>query len=407
MYSQLQLTFAKLINESYYDKLITNIAKEKYNNPNFNIKPNELDIKFIVDIDKKIALFMYNDLINNKLSLVKENGYSPYLDINERIEYIYNKTNAKKDNYINIKIVEELIKNENYDILYDILTKTQNNYLKEKIEYKIYPNTEIIEDLYSRYDEMKICFNKENEKLLYVLANSGKNGFVGQDKLIEKQYIIKLLNEIKDVFYYNTNQMDFYYSSDDDKENKLKEIGLSIINYNLVFINEYINLDLNPRDYLKEIIFELSKENDANIFITIFLDHLEIDKYKQFELLKETFDKNHSIFKLLIKDNDSYETKHYLTYSDSKIELEKEKVNTISELLESIKKEQIYDNQIIMFNKFKEYFKLDLSINDLNNMFITTEAHIKDLSKDEFNELYFKESNERLNEFNNKFNELN
>lgn len=42
-----------------------------------------------------------------------------------------------------------------------------------------------------------------------------------------------------------------------------------------------------------------------------------------------------------------------------------------------------------MFNKFKKYFKLDLSINDLNNMFITTETHIKDLSKDEFNELYF------------------
>ena len=59
-----------------------------------------------------------------------------------------------------------------------------------------------------------------------------------------------------------------------------------------------------------------------------------------------------------------------------------------------------------MFNKLTEHFKLDLDFKDLSNLNLTTNQEIKDLSKEEFVELYFKNSNERLNEFENIIKDL-
>lgn len=409
MYSPLHLTFAKIINDSYYNNLITNLAKEKYNNPKFGLelKLSDLPTKHIVDIDDKVIDLMYNDLINTKLSLTEENnksGYSPYLNTKERLEYIYDKSNFKYDIYASSELLKKLINNENYNILYDVLTKTKDNRLKTFLEEKIYPTIEYVKnDMYhDRYD-LKICLNEENKELLNILVNNGT------DDTIKNQYLIKFMDNL------NQHLKDELLKLEDrvpyqEINYKKQEMYNDIIKENIEKINENSIFHFDIKKDLNYIINNIKKDNHNYFYPTFIIslfDYLEIDKYEQYEILKNNFDKTDSIFKSLINNENCYINKVYLTNKNEVVlKLNEVDFKKISELFTTIIQEEDLGTKQIMFNKLIEHFKLDLDFKDLSNLNLTTKEEIKDLSKEEFVELYFKNSNERLNEFENIIKDL-
>ena len=86
----------------------------------FIISPYDIDKKNLIDIDNKMIDLMYNDLINT----------NNILDINERINYIHNKSYKEFDIYTNYNLVKKLIENENYIVLHDILINSKENKIK-------------------------------------------------------------------------------------------------------------------------------------------------------------------------------------------------------------------------------------------------------------------------------------
>ncbi len=183
-----------------------------------------------------------------------------------------------------------------------------------------------------------------------------------------------------------------------------------IIKENIEKINENSIFHFDIKKDLNYIINNIKKDNHNYFypaFIISLFDYLEIDKYEQYEILKNNFDKTDEIFDSLIKNENGYINKFYLK-NKNEVVLELNEVNfkKISELFTTITQEEDLGTKQIMFNKLTEHFKLDLDFKDLSNLNLTTKQEIKDLSKEEFVELYFKNSNERLNEFENIIKDL-
>lgn len=388
MYSQLHLKIANIINDNYYDKLVTNLANEKYNNRNFIISPYDIDKKYLIDIDNKMIDLMYNDLINT----------NNILDINERINYIYNKSYKEFDIYTNYNLVKKLIENENYIVLHDILINSEKNTIKSFLEDELYTRIGYKDsELYSNKKYITLKFNEENKNILELL---------GQDDRIKQQYLINFMNNLNkylndEVNNYIENKYEYI-----DVYKKRKELYIEIIDKYLIELNEksYFNFnDIEIKDKLENIIKNIDQNNNYPIFINHLMDYLKIDEYDKYLIFKNHFDSSHSIFKYLTMNENLFENKNYLKKDNENIlEIKNENVSLIKQLLTTIKDEPDLNNKKIMFDKLMTHLKINLEFKDLDFLYINTKKEIKDLNKEDFEkDFLFK-----MNDFDNKIKDL-
>lgn len=82
-------------------------------------------------------------------------------------------------------------------------------------------------------------------------------------------------------------------------------------------------------------------------------------------------------------------------------------IKLINELIGDIKQENNVSNKEIMISKLKEKFKINddsISLENINNVFIFNEKNIKQLSKNEFEDLYSISENIKIKNFEEKLN---
>lgn len=389
-----KLKVANLISNSYYDNLITNIAKELYkedkNLSKLITNPNEdpFQRKLIVDIDTKLVDFIYNDLINHK---------------NLRPSEI-------KQEYTSNQVLKQLIYNNDFNILKDILINKdfESSKLKELLTKELYPSTfkQNFEYNYSHY--IVQIDSKLNQKL-DLLNNILNHITIDQKKKITIDYTKSLINSIYEI---SKDQI--------DDKNEINwctiEEQIKVYESNL---NQYIDYqNIFNKDYLTKIISifvntNINNKDEINdVYLLSILNYCGLKKETQFEILKECYNHSDAILKTFLHDienkEDFFNNKILLKISRNNndfVDLTKfseERINLLKDLINLIKEETSLKYKENMIESLNNKFHLNVKLENLDYIMFVSENTIKDLDKDQFKDLYYESNNERLLKFEEK-----
>lgn len=389
-----KLKVANLISNSYYDNLITNIAKELYkedkNLSKLITNPNEdpFQRKLIVDIDTKLVDFIYNDLINHK---------------NLRPSEI-------KQEYASNQVLKQLIYNNDFNILKDILINKdfESSKLKELLTKELYPSTfkQNFEHNYSHY--IVQIDSKLNQKL-DLLNNILNNVTIDQKKKITMDYTKSLINSIYEISKDQINDKNEINWCTIEEQMKVYESNL----------NQYIDYqNIFNKDYLTKIISifvytNINNKDEINdVYLLSILNYCGLKKETQFEILKECYNHSDAILKTFLHDienkEDFFNNKILLKISRNNndfVDLTKfseERINLLKDLINLIKEETSLKYKENMIESLNNKFHLNVKLENLDYIMFVSENTIKDLDKDQFKDLYYESNNERLLKFEEK-----
>ena len=366
MLEELKFKFIKFANKEYYDKLISNVALEVYTKNldklQFFKKYSEDFAKdFIIDIDNKIKEFIYNDL---------KNGI--YDNLKKRI-YIINKESQES-------VIKKLIDDNEFETLKNIIVN------KDKISRVYEISKEIFLPKFSEEQE-EIVNLKSKELLLSKIISLDNTGIVLNEYLkqilgaidekvkYKEDYFQKVLNNAENPLFFNKKELENIFNINVSKETIL----------------DFINKEENK--------LYLSKSNHPKMLLVI-LDYLEIDKFEQYELIKNKID-NEYIIKIFCLNNNLEELlikEKSLLINDNKSinisDYSNEKTNILIESLIDINNVSNYKTKGALIEKLNEHIPIKLTLEDFDVKYSQVEKYcLKDINESDFNDLIKEKEN--------------
>lgn len=368
MLEELKFKFIKFANKEYYDKLISNVALEVYtknlDKHQFFKKYSEDFAKdFIINIDDKIKGFIYNDLKNGIYDNLKKGIYT------------INKESQES-------VIKKLIDDNEFEALKNIIVD------KDKISIsRVYEvSKEIFLPRFSEEQE-EIVNLKSKELLLSKIISLDNTGIVLNEYLkqilgaidekvkYKEDYFQKVLNNAENPLFFNKKELENIFNINVSKETIL----------------DFINKEENK--------LYLSKSNHPKMLLVI-LDYLEIDKFEQYELIKNKIDNeyiiknfclNNNLEELLIKEKS-------LLINDNKSinisDYSNEKTNILIESLIDINNVSNYKTKGALIEKLNEHIPIKLTLEDFNVKYSQVEKYcLKDINESDFNDLIKEKEN--------------
>lgn len=368
MLEELKFKFIKFANKEYYDKLISNVALEVYtknlDKHQFFKKYSEDFAKdFIINIDDKIKGFIYNDLKNGIYDNLKKGIYT------------INKESQES-------VIKKLIDDNEFEALKNIIVD------KDKISIsRVYEvSKEIFLPRFSEEQE-EIVNLKSKELLLSKIISLDNTGIVLNEYLkqilgaidekvkYKEDYFQKVLNNAENPLFFNKKELENIFNINVSKETIL----------------DFINKEENK--------LYLSKSNHPKMLLVI-LDYLEIDKFKQYELIKNKIDNeyiiknfclNNNLEELLIKEKS-------LLINDNKSinisDYSNEKTNILIESLIDINNVSNYKTKGALIEKLNEHIPIKLTLEDFDVKYSQVEKYcLKDINESDFNDLIKEKEN--------------
>jgi len=366
MLEELKFKFIKFANKEYYDKLISNVALEVYTKNldklQFFKKYSEDFAKdFIIDIDNKIKEFFYNDLKNVN-----------YDNLKKRI-YTINKKSQES-------VIKKLIDDNEFETLKNIIVN------KDKISRVYELSKEIFLPRFSEEQE-EIVNLKSKELLLSKIISLDNTGIVLNEYLkqilgaidekvkYKEDYFQKVLNNAENPLFFNKKELENIFNINVSKETIL----------------DFINKEENK--------LYLSKSNHPKMLLVI-LDYLEIDKFEQYELIKNKID-NEYIIKIFCLNNNLEELlikEKSLLINDNKSinisDYSNEKTNILIESLIDINNVSNYKTKGALIEKLNEHIPIKLTLEDFDVKYSQVEKYcLKDINESDFNDLIKEKEN--------------
>lgn len=368
MLEELKFKFIKFANKEYYDKLISNVALEVYTKNldkyQFFKKYSEDFAKdFIINIDDKIKGFIYNDLKNGIYDNLKKGIHTISKGFQE-------------------SVIKKLIDDNEFEALKNIIVD------KDKISIsRVYEvSKEIFLPRFSEEQE-EIVNLKSKELLLSKIISLDNTGIVLNEYLkqilgaidekvkYKEDYFQKVLNNAENPLFFNKKELENIFNINVSKETIL----------------DFINKEENK--------LYLSKSNHPKMLLVI-LDYLEIDKFKQYELIKNKIDNeyiiknfclNNNLEELLIKEKS-------LLINDNKSinisDYSNEKTNILIESLIDINNVSNYKTKGALIEKLNEHIPIKLTLEDFDVKYSQVEKYcLKDINESDFNDLIKEKEN--------------
>lgn len=366
MLEELKFKFIKFANKEYYDKLISNVALEVYTKNldkyQFFKKYSEDFAKdFIVNIDNKIKGFIYNDLKNGNYDNLKKGIHTISKGFQE-------------------SVIKKLVDDNEFEALKNIIVN------KDKISRVYEVSKEIFLPRFSEEQE-EIVNLKSKELLLSKIISLDNTG------IVLNEYLKQILGAIDEKVKYKE---DYWQKVLNNAENPLffnkKELeNIFNINVSKETILDFINKEENK--------LYLSKSNHPKMLLVI-LDYLEIDKFEQYELIKNKIDNeyiiknfclNNNLEELLIKEKS-------LLINDNKSinisDYSNEKTNILIESLIDINNVSNYKTKGALIEKLNEHIPIKLTLEDFNVKYSQVEKYcLKDINESDFNDLIKEKEN--------------
>lgn len=368
MLEELKFKFIKFANKEYYDKLISNVALEVYtknlDKHQFFKKYSEDFAKdFIINIDDKIKGFIYNDLKNGIYDNLKKGIHTISKGFQE-------------------SVIKKLIDDNEFEALKNIIVD------KDKISIsRVYEvSKEIFLPRFSEEQE-EIVNLKSKELLLSKIISLDNTGIVLNEYLkqilgaidekvkYKEDYFQKVLNNAENPLFFNKKELENIFNINVSKETIL----------------DFINKEENK--------LYLSKSNHPKMLLVI-LDYLEIDKFEQYELIKNKIDNeyiiknfclNNNLEELLIKEKS-------LLINDNKSinisDYSNEKTNILIESLIDINNVSNYKTKGALIEKLNEHIPIKLTLEDFDVKYSQVEKYcLKDINESDFNDLIKEKEN--------------
>ena len=366
MLEELKFKFIKFANKEYYDKLISNVALEVYtknlDKHQFFKKYSEDFAKdFIVNIDNKIKGFIYNDLKNGNYDNLKKGIHTISKGFQE-------------------SVIKKLVDDNEFEALKNIIVN------KDKISRVYEVSKEIFLPRFSEEQE-EIVNLKSKELLLSKIISLDNTGIVLNEYLkqilgaidekvkYKEDYFQKVLNNAENPLFFNKKELENIFNINVSKETIL----------------DFINKEDNK--------LYLSKSNHPKMLLVI-LDYLEIDKFKQYELIKNKIDNeyiiknfclNNNLEELLIKEKS-------LLINDNKSinisDYSNEKTNILIESLIDINNVSNYKTKGALIEKLNEHIPIKLTLEDFDVKYSQVEKYcLKDINESDFNDLIKEKEN--------------
>lgn len=368
MLEELKFKFIKFANKEYYDKLISNVALEVYTKKldkhQFFKKYSEDFAKdFIINIDDKIKGFIYNDLKNGIYDNLKKGIHTISKGFQE-------------------SVIKKLIDDNEFEALKNIIVD------KDKISIsRVYEvSKEIFLPRFSEEQE-EIVNLKSKELLLSKIISLDNTGIVLNEYLkqilgaidekvkYKEDYFQKVLNNAENPLFFNKKELENIFNINVSKETIL----------------DFINKEENK--------LYLSKSNHPKMLLVI-LDYLEIDKFEQYELIKNKIDNeyiiknfclNNNLEELLIKEKS-------LLINDNKSinisDYSNEKTNILIESLIDINNVSNYKTKGALIEKLNEHIPIKLTLEDFDVKYSQVEKYcLKDINESDFNDLIKEKEN--------------
>lgn len=366
MLEELKFKFIKFANKEYYDKLISNVALEVYtknlDKHQFFKKYSEDFAKdFIINIDDKIKGFIYNDLKNGIYDNLKKGIHTISKGFQE-------------------SVIKKLVDDNEFEALKNIIVN------KDKISRVYEVSKEIFLPRFSEEQE-EIVNLKSKELLLSKIISLDNTGIVLNEYLkqilgaidekvkYKEDYFQKVLNNAENPLFFNKKELENIFNINVSKETIL----------------DFINKEENK--------LYLSKSNHPKMLLVI-LDYLEIDKFKQYELIKNKIDNeyiiknfclNNNLEELLIKEKS-------LLINDNKSinisDYSNEKTNILIESLIDINNVSNYKTKGALIEKLNEHIPIKLTLEDFNVKYSQVEKYcLKDINESDFNDLIKEKEN--------------
>ncbi len=368
MLEELKFKFIKFANKEYYDKLISNVALEVYTKKldkhQFFKKYSEDFAKdFIINIDDKIKGFIYNDLKNGIYDNLKKGIHTISKGFQE-------------------SVIKKLIDDNEFEALKNIIVD------KDKISIsRVYEvSKEIFLPRFSEEQE-EIVNLKSKELLLSKIISLDNTGIVLNEYLkqilgaidekvkYKEDYFQKVLNNAENPLFFNKKELENIFNINVSKETIL----------------DFINKEENK--------LYLSKSNHPKMLLVI-LDYLEIDKFEQYELIKNKIDNeyiiknfclNNNLEELLIKEKS-------LLINDNKSinisDYSNEKTNILIESLIDINNVSNYKTKGTLIEKLNEHIPIKLTLEDFDVKYSQVEKYcLKDINESDFNDLIKEKEN--------------
>lgn len=366
MLEELKFKFIKFANKEYYDKLISNVALEVYtknlDKHQFFKKYSEDFAKdFIINIDDKIKGFIYNDLKNGIYDNLKKGIHTISKGFQE-------------------SVIKKLIDDNEFEALKNIIVN------KDKISRVYEVSKEIFLPRFSEEQE-EIVNLKSKELLLSKIISLDNTGIVLNEYLkqilgaidekvkYKEDYFQKVLNNAENPLFFNKKELENIFNINVSKETIL----------------DFINKEENK--------LYLSKSNHPKMLLVI-LDYLEIDKFKQYELIKNKIDNeyiiknfclNNNLEELLIKEKS-------LLINDNKSinisDYSNEKTNILIESLIDINNVSNYKTKGALIEKLNEHIPIKLTLEDFDVKYSQVEKYcLKDINESDFNDLIKEKEN--------------
>ena len=368
MLEELKFKFIKFANKEYYDKLISNVALEVYTKNldklQFFKKYSEDFAKdFIIDIDNKIKEFIYNDLKNGIYDNLKKGIHTISKGFQE-------------------SVIKKLIDDNEFEALKNIIVD------KDKISIsRVYEvSKEIFLPRFSEKQE-EIVNLKSKELLLSKIISLDNTGIVLNEYLkqilgaidekvkYKEDYFQKVLNNAENPLFFNKKELENIFNINVSKETIL----------------DFINKEENK--------LYLSKSNHPKMLLVI-LDYLEIDKFEQYELIKNKID-NEYIIKIFCLNNNLEELlikEKILLINDNKSinisDYSNEKTNILIESLIDINNVSNYKTKGALIEKLNEHIPIKLTLEDFDVKYSQVEKYcLKDINESDFNDLIKEKEN--------------
>lgn len=368
MLEELKFKFIKFANKEYYDKLISNVALEVYtknlDKHQFFKKYSEDFAKdFIINIDDKIKGFIYNDLKNGNYDNLKKGIHTISKGFQE-------------------SVIKKLVDDNEFEALKNIIVD------KDKISIsRVYEvSKEIFLPRFSEEQE-EIVNLKSKELLLSKIISLDNTGIVLNEYLkqilgaidekvkYKEDYFQKVLNNAENPLFFNKKELENIFNINVSKETIL----------------DFINKEENK--------LYLSKSNHPKMLLVI-LDYLEIDKFEQYELIKNKIDNeyiiknfclNNNLEELLIKEKS-------LLINDNKSinisDYSNEKTNILIESLIDINNVSNYKTKGALIEKLNEHIPIKLTLEDFDVKYSQVEKYcLKDINESDFNDLIKEKEN--------------
>ena len=316
---------------------------------------------FIVNIDNKIKGFIYNDLKNGNYDNLKKGIHTISKGFQE-------------------SVIKKLVDDNEFEALKNIIVN------KDKISRVYEVSKEIFLPRFSEEQE-EIVNLKSKELLLSKIISLDNTGIVLNEYLkqilgaidekvkYKEDYFQKVLNNAENPLFFNKKELENIFNINVSKETIL----------------DFINKEENK--------LYLSKSNHPKMLLVI-LDYLEIDKFKQYELIKNKIDNeyiiknfclNNNLEELLIKEKS-------LLINDNKSinisDYSNEKTNILIESLIDINNVSNYKTKGALIEKLNEHIPIKLTLEDFDVKYSQVEKYcLKDINESDFNDLIKEKEN--------------